>query len=645
MKTFGFTLNYLTLLGLSLSVGLLVDDAIVVLENIFRHVEHGEERRRAASTATAEIGLAVTATTFSLVAVFGPIATTGGIVGRMLRDFGLTVSAAVLISLFVSFTLTPMLSARFVTLPSSNAFTRGIETILTAVESVYLAIVRRALCHRALVVLGALGVFATSLWMMTLVDKEMVPGMDRSQFQIFIETPPGSSLERTQEVVNEVAAPLEGVEGVKFLVTTLGGGVQGKVENATIYVELVDRHERSFGQFDLMNALRRRYEGYAKATVSVEEIQMFSIGGMRAAILQFNVRGPSQLEAARLADRITERMREAGGYTDIDTTYRAGKPEFGLKPDRERAYSLGVPVALVGQTLRFAVAGDKVSDYKEAGEQHAIRVRLDEKVRGDLETLKGLEVRSPSGRTVELGNVATFEPGQGPLSIDRQAGQRQVTVMANLSGKALGPAIEEMRAFAVEEIKVPGYSTDFAGQAEFMDENFREITKALILAIILIYFILAAQFESFVHPFTIMLSLPLSIVGGVGALLVMRDTLSILGMIGFVMLMGLVTKNAILLVDFAILGRGRGLSANDAVVEAGRTRLRPILMTTAAMVFGMLPIAMALSKGSEARAPMAVVVIGGVIASTVLTLVVVPVVYSLFEGALHRFGASASSRE
>jgi HAE1 family hydrophobic/amphiphilic exporter-1 len=638
LQAIGFTLNFLTLLGLSLSVGLLVDDAIVVLENIYRHVEHGEDRRTAAHVGTAEIGLAVTATTFTLVAVFGPIATTGGIVGRFLKQFGLTVAAAVLISLFVSFTLTPMLSARFVKVPKGNFVTRGIEWVLKGIERIYAAIVGLALRQRFIVLLLAGGVLYATVVLAGRMEQEMIPSMDQSRFDITVETPPGSSLEYTQRAAEEVMAVLRGTPGVKYLIASVGGGVEQKAEKATVRVELVDRVERTYDQKALQNELRTHFETYTKAKVAVEDAQMFSVGGMRSALIQFNVRGPSLEKSEAMAERIVARMRAAGGYTDIDTTYRTGKPELGLVPDRERAYAMGVPVAYLAQSLRVAVAGDKVSEYREGDESFDIRMQLGDAVRGDREVLGALQIRSPSGALIELRNVARLDPGEGPLSIDRQAGQRQITIFANLKDKVLGTAVKEIEGFAKEAVKEPGYVTGFSGQAEFMAENFKELFTALILAIILIYLILAAQFESFIHPLTIMISLPLSVIGAVGALLLTGHSLSLLSMIGFIMLMGLVTKNAILLVDFAIQGRRRGMTVHDATMAAGRTRLRPILMTTAAMVFGMLPIALAVSKGAEIRAPMGIAVIGGVLTSTVLTLIVVPVVYSLIESAQVRLG-------
>jgi HAE1 family hydrophobic/amphiphilic exporter-1 len=646
MRAMGFTLNYVTLIGLSLSVGLLVDDAIVVLENIFRHVEHGEPRRVAAARATEEIGLAVTATTFSLVAVFGPIATTGGMVGRFLKQFGLTVTAAVLISLFVSFTMTPMLSARFVAVPKPNFFTRIVEKFLEWVEAAYTAILRLALRVRFVVVLLALGVLAATVYIAGRLQQEMMPAMDRGEFQITIEAPPGSSLDYTSGIVDEVLAPLQHTPGINYMVATVGGGVEQKPEMAVVTVELVDKRDRPYGLVELQTALRERYAGYTKARIAVQEAAAISVGGTRQALIQLNVRGPSLEQSEEFAEQIVERMRKVGGYADVDTTYRTGKPELGLLPDRERAYALGIPVAFLGQTLRLAEAGDKVSEFREQGETYDIRMRLAEAQRGDLGTLENLEVRSPGGQLVELRNVSRIEPGTGPLSIDRQSGQRQVTIFANLAGgKVLGTAIAELDRFAAEAVRLPGYVHDYSGQAQMMAESFRDLYTVLVLAIILIYFILAAQFESFLHPLTIMVSLPLSVIGGVGALLLTGNSMSLLSMIGFVMLMGLVTKNAILLVDFAIQGQSRGLPANEAVLQAGRIRLRPILMTTAAMVFGMLPIAMALSKGAEIRAPMAIAVIGGVLTSTVLTLVVVPVVFSLFEAARRRLGFKATMRE
>ncbi len=638
IKMLGFTLNYLTLLGLSLSVGLLVDDAIVVLENIFRHFEGHGERGRAAHEATAEIGLAVTATTFSLVAVFFPIATTGGMVGRFLKEFGITVAVAVLISLFVSFTLTPMLSARILKMPARNFFTRGVEAVLAWLDRAYGAVVGWALSHRAVVLGVAIVTLGATLYIARLLPKEMMAQMDQAEFNVRVETPPGSSLATTQEAVDEVVRVLSEVAEVRYTLATVGGGARAEVEKGTIYVRLSDPRERKRSQDEVMQVVRDRLAHYRKATIFVEPRAIFETG-MSMAPVQVNFLGDDLARLDALALETRRFMESAGGYTDIDISYKPAKPEYGVFVDRERAALLGVPVAQVGMALRFLFEGEKVSEFRAGGDMYDVRLRLREEDRRDLNTALRLGVRSPSGSLVPLENLVTSRAGTSAQEITRLYGRRAVSLFANLAPeKALGTAVDEINAFLKERIP-EGYAFRYTGQADFMRENFEALTSALILGIIMIYFILASQFESFLHPFTIMLSLPFSFIGAIGALLLTGRHLSILAMIGFIMLMGLVTKNAILLVDFAIRRYASGMALREAIIEAGTIRLRPILMTTAAMIFGMLPIALARSLGAEARAPMAIAVIGGLITSTLLTLVVVPVIFHLFEGLKARVSA------
>lgn len=636
IKALGFTLNFLTILGLSLSVGLLVDDAIVVIENIFRHFENHGDRVRAAHEATAEIGLAVLATTFSLVAVFFPIATTGGMVGRFLKEFGITVAVAVLISLFVSFTLTPMLSARIMKEPARNFFTRGVEAALGFLDRAYGRLVGWSLSHRALVIGVAVVTLAVTLFVAGMLPKEMMPQMDQAEFTVHVETPPGSSLKLTQSVVDDVVSVLEQFPEVRYTLATVGGGARGEIEKGSIYVRLSEPHERITTQNQVMQAVRAALANYRKATVLVEPRAPIDIG-MSNAPLQLHFLGDDLERLNKLALDTRSFMERTGGYTDIDISYKPAKPEYGVVPDRERAALLGVPVAMIGMTMRFLFEGEKVSEFRSGGNTYDIRLRLREEDRRDLDTALRLGVRSPSGQLVELRNLVTASAGSSAQEITRLYGMRAVSMYANLDpSKALGTAVEELNAYLKDKMS-EGYSFRYTGQADFMRENFEALTSALILGIIMIYFILASQFESFIHPFTIMLSLPFSFIGAIGGLIATGRHLSMLAMIGLIMLMGLVTKNAILLVDFAIRRHSSGMPLRTAIIEAGTIRLRPILMTTAAMIFGMLPIALARSLGSEARAPMAVAVIGGLITSTILTLVVVPVVFSLFEDARRIF--------
>jgi HAE1 family hydrophobic/amphiphilic exporter-1 len=643
LQAMGFTFNFMTMLALSLSIGILIDDAIVVIENIHRHLEMGKPPMRAAAEACQEIGLAVMATTASIVAVFLPVATMKGIIGRFFLQFGLTVTFAVSVSLFVAFTLTPMLAARMLKPHEKKEFflARWIEAFLKAIDRGYRRVLGWSLRHRLTTLAIATAAMAGAMFIVRYVPVEFVPMEDRSQFNVKLELPTGTALAVSQATMEEVAAKLRQIPGVESTFGTLGGGKLGEVNLAEIQVNLVPRKKRAFTQEEAMFYARALFAGRTDALFAIEPVPMFSSGGaFRQSTLQFNIRGRDYAELNRAAQQIQDAMKKLGGYVDIDTSYRGGKPEVGVRIDRERAADLGVPVASLAMTIRWLVAGEKATDITADGERHDVRVRLDERFRQKPEDLYRLEVRSthpgPMGTPpmVRLSNLVQIDTGSGPAKIERQNRRRQVTVFANLEGKALGQALAEIDAAAK---KLPAHlDTGWTGFGDIMRESFGHLVTALILAIVMVYLILAAQFESFVHPFTIMLSLPLSFVGALGALALAGQTLSIFSMIGIILLMGLVTKNAILLVDYTNTLRDRGLERMAALLEAGPVRLRPILMTTAAMIFGMVPVALAWSEGGEQRAPMAITVIGGLITSTLLTLVVVPVVYSLLDTLVER---------
>jgi hydrophobic/amphiphilic exporter-1 (mainly G- bacteria), HAE1 family len=637
VRAMGFTFNNMTMLALSLSIGILVDDAIVIIENIHRHLEQGKPALRAASEATAEIGLAVMATTASVVAVFVPVATMKGIIGRFFLQFGLTVAFAVLVSLFVAFTLTPMLSARMLRAHRRpGRIAERITRVLAAVDRAYRRVLGWALVRPKTTLGIAVGTLVLALGIGSIVPVEFLPPEDRSQVAVKVEMPTGTSLDATRRYAEDVAKDVRRVPGVEHVFMTVGGGAQGEVNHAELNVGLVPRRARRFSQQDAIAYLRRVLAGRKGALFAVEPINPIGGGGaFRSAMVQFNIRGRDYAELRRAGDDLVAVLRKSGGYVDLDTTYRGGKPEVSVDIDRDRAADVGVPVAAIAGTLRTFFAGDKATEIPVDGDRWDVRVRLDAPFRTRPADVAGLKVRATSGALVPLANIVAVRTGAGPAKIERQNRQRQVTVFANLQGKALGDAVREIDAAA--RARVPAHlQTDWAGMGDVMQESMGYLAAALLLAIVMVYLILAAQFESFLHPFTIMLSLPLSLVGALGALALTRTTLNIFSMIGVIMLMGLVTKNAILLVDYTNTLRRKGLGRTEALLEAGPVRLRPILMTTAAMVFGMLPVALALGEGGEQRAPMAVTVIGGLIASTLLTLVVVPVVYSLLDRAGER---------
>jgi len=636
IKALGFTLNYLTIMGLSLSVGLVVDDAIVVLENIFRHFERKKNRMEAAFTATDEIGLAVMATTFSIVAVFLPIAVTHGMVGRFMKQFGITVVVAVLISLFVSFTLTPMLSSRFMKEPMRNFFTITIERFLDWLDRFYGKIVGWALNNRILVLAIAIVSLIITLYMGSHLKQEMMPITDQGEFNVNIETAAGSSLEHTSKCVEEITNIISNRNDIQFIFSTIGGGRLEKKETASILIKLKPLEQRSKGQIDIMEEVRESLKNYDKATVSVVQKQAVDIGSS-AAIIQLNILGNDLNELKRIASEVKDEMIKSGGYTDIDISYKESKPELSLNIDREKASQVGILPVSVGSSLRLMLAGDKISEYKEGGSTYDIRIKMDDETIGDVNKIKRLKLRSMAMMPVEIGNIIEDKSGTTPQSINRLFGQRVVTIFSNLSKeKALGEAVEELNKILKDRLP-QGYTYRYTGQADFMKENFQSLFESLFLGILMIYFILASQFESFVHPFTIMFSLPFALIGAIGLLLLTKYNLSMTTMIGFIMLMGLVTKNAILLIDFALKGRQSGLELNEAIIRAGTIRLRPILMTTFAMIFGMLPVALGRKLGAEIRAPMAIAVIGGVITSTILTLVVVPVIFSYLQRLVERF--------
>jgi HAE1 family hydrophobic/amphiphilic exporter-1 len=635
INAMGFTFNNMTMLALSLSIGILIDDAIVVIENIHRHLMLGKTAREAASEATREIFLPVLAMTSTIIAVFVPVALMKGIIGRFFYQFGLTVSFAVAVSMLVSFTLTPMASSRFLGHHTSE---QGFLSLLVngfmgSLERVYGHLIAWSLRHRLLTIGTAMLALAGSGALISRTPMEFISPEDRSEFSISVELPTGTNLEASQAFVESVAADLQqNAPGVRHVLATVGGGAQGQVNQGKIDLALVTAKSRGFSQQDLMAWVRERYADVDTAKITVNNIS--AIGGdsgLRSQPVQFYLRGQNLEELSEHAGAILAELRQLPGFVDLDTTFRGGKPELDLELDRERAASLGVPVASVATTVRALLAGDRISDVKIEGDATDITMRLADQYKQRLETLSGLQVRSTTGQLVDLANVVRVSHGTGPSRIERSNQQREVMVLAGLEDVPLGTAMDQVTAVA-NRVLPPHIERGFEGQASVMGESFGYMFEALVLAILLVYMILAAQFDSFVQPVTIMISLPLSVVGAFGGLYLLGMTLSIFSMIGIIMLMGLVTKNAILLVDFANQARAEGESLHDALVKAGKLRLRPILMTTAAMVFGMLPVALALSEGGETRAPMAVCVIGGLLTSTLLTLVVIPVVYAILDG-------------
>ncbi|HOC17142.1 MAG TPA: efflux RND transporter permease subunit [Vicinamibacterales bacterium] len=638
MYFLGMTLNMLTLMALSLAIGLLIDDAIVVRENIVRHLERGEDHFEAARKGTAEIGLAVLATTMSIIAVFVPVAFMKGVVGRFFYQFGLTVAFAVLVSLFVSFTLDPMLSSRWIDPDIErkgrrNVLQRALDRFNEWFERMadgYKRIIGWALDHRFVVSGVAVAAFVAGLGVFTLLQTEFMTPMDQGEFVVKFKSAPGSSIAETRGRVEEVLGALSEFEEVRYTYASIGAGDSDTVRDATVFVKLVSKDERERGLKDFVHDARLRLQKVPGIVLSVqEETDAFQ------KPLQVVLQGEDIATLKRYAAQVKHELYGIPGIVDIEATMELDLPEYRLIVDRERAAATGLGSAAVANTVGVLVGGQAVTTYEdEEGEGVAVRVRLPQDLRSQVSQIGDLKVTVPSAEgmaLVPLSDLVTFTRATSPAEINRRDLSRQVTIDANLDKLALGTASNLALAAANKIEMAPGYKVVIGGDTEMMVESFGYMAEALLLAVILVYLILAAQFESFMDPLAIMFSLPLAVVGMAGTLVLTGDTINIMSLIGLIMLMGLVTKNAILLVDYTKVLRSQGLERREALVLAGRTRLRPILMTTSAMIFGMLPLFFAIGEGAEFRAPMARAVVGGLITSTALTLIVVPVVYSLLD--------------
>ena len=660
MDMFGFTINMLTLMALSLCVGLLIDDAIVVRENIVRHAGMRVDGRlkshkQAALEGTAEIGLAVLATTLSIVAVFLPVGFMGGIIGRFFHQFGVTVAAAVLISMFVSFTLDPMLSSVW---PDPDAhgsqgapgarpslYDRTIGRVLAVFDRLvqgmsdaYQAVLRWSLARRKTTLALAMATFVAGLAIpaVGLIGTEFVPQADYSETGVTFETPVGSSLELTESKARQVEAVLRDFPEVRDLYTTINTGTNQGRNQATVFARLAPRAERQRSSSGMAIPLRERLERIAGITVT-HIGSLDGVGGDNKQI-RLSLLGPDLRQLARMSEEALERIRRIPGVVDLDTSLEADKPAIAIEPRRDAAADLGIGVAQIGNALRPLLAGEAASTWRAPDdENYDVNVRLAPSGRSEPEDLARLMLAStqagPDGapRMVALRQVADIVPSHGANQINRRDLNREVELSANVVGRSAGQVGADIRAALESMDWQPGYRYQMGGATKNMQESFGYALSALALAIIFIYMILASQFASFLQPLAIMSALPLTLIGVFLSLLLFRSTLNLFSIIGFIMLMGLVTKNAILLVDFANQARRDGAERGHALLEAARVRLRPILMTTLAMVFGMVPLAFGIGEGAEQRAPMGQAVIGGIITSSLLTLVVVPVIYTYLD--------------
>ena len=631
----GFTFNVLTLFGLTLAIGLIVDDAIVVIENTFRHLKEGKSKREAALHGVREIAFAMFASTLSLVAVFLPGALASGMAGIFLKEFGLTIVFAVCISLFVSFTLTPMLGSRLLGGVMENRVFAIMRWTLEALERGYRSIVGWALRHRLATVGVAVVVVAATIYTMRFVQSEFIPSYDPGTVNVKVTLPVGTALEKTERVAARVAEKAKSIgTDVVSTIVNVGADLQQKQNVGDVVVKLSDKKSRKTTYKEIVDKLRALFADEREAVVSIDppNITGGSSGALEGSAVQLNLRGDDLAELERTANTVSREMALIPGLIDVKSSYEGGKPEVRLVVDRDRAASLGIVTVQIGQVSRVYVGGAEASKLRDGGEEYSILVRLPEELRRSATQFGSLKIRAvASNMLVDIANATTLETVSGPTQIDRQARQRQITISANNTPDlSLGEAQKRLDEI-VARVVPKGISTDYGSNVEMMNRMTSELLMVLLIAVCLIYIVLAAQFESLIQPFAVMVAMPLSVIGALLAIVLTGKNLGVLSFLGVFMLMGLVAKNSILLVDYTNTLRRRGLPRTEALLKAGPTRLRPILMTTFAMIGAMIPIATSSGWGAELRSPIALPVIGGLIAGTLLTLVVVPVIYALLD--------------
>ncbi|MBI4475478.1 MAG: efflux RND transporter permease subunit [Acidobacteria bacterium] len=639
MAGLDMTLNNLTMLGLTLAVGIVIDDAIVVLENIYRYIEEeGYPPIRAAIAATEEIGLAVMATTLSLVVIFLPVAFLGGIPGRFLKSFGLTMAVSILVSMLVSFTLTPMLSSRFLKKSASGHKSKD-SGFYRVIDRAYGYMLHWALRHRlAMVAVFAFTVVMT-IPMAMLVGKDFFAYDDQSEFEIIVKTPDGTSLAGTDSVLQSIEKEAWNLRGVRHVLSTINAGGSSGVTDGGVYIRLVDLEERDYSQFEVMDDARRMVkERFPGLRAAVQPVQGVSGGNFRAQAIVLNVRGPDLKQLEQYSTQILQMMRSVPGMVDQDTTLNIGNPEVHVRLDRAKAADLGVRATDVASALRTMVAGEEVSKFKDGDEQYSVRLRVQREDRDRPDRIENLWIPSNKLGQVQLANFASLHRNLGPANIERMGRERQVTLVANLeSNVGIGDGVAALNEkLATLDLK-PGYRTEWTGRAKTLAELQQSFVTAFLFSAIFMYMVLAAQFESFLHPITIMLSLPLSIPFALFSLWITGSRLDLFSGLGILLLFGIVKKNSILQIDYTNTLRARGMERHDALIKANHARLRPILMTTLAIVAGMLPIVLSTGPGSGSRAPIGIVVMGGQMLCLLLTLLFTPVAYSLFDDLVARF--------
>jgi HAE1 family hydrophobic/amphiphilic exporter-1 len=639
----GFTLNMMTMLALTLSVGIVIDDAIVVLENIYRFIEEKhDDQYQAAIDGTKEIGLAVLATTLSLVAIFVPVGFMGGIVGRFMKSFGLTMAFAIMVSLLVSFTLTPMLAARWLKVKKHGGDGQSSKDsrVFHAVDVVYSRMLEWSMAHRGVVAMIAIGVLLSTVPLFKVVDKNFLNNDDQSEFEINLRAPEGTSLESTEVITNRVAAAIRTrIPEVDYTLVQIAGDAAKTRNLGNIYVRLKPIEDRSRDQFTVMTAIRSEVLPPLASNLrtSVQPIANIGGGGSQNADIQFIINGTDLNKLDGYSKQLVARVKQIPGVVDVDTSMNAGKPEMSVRVDRPKAADMGVQIADAAEALRLLVGGDQVTTYNEGGEQYEVHLRAQQIDRSTQQAVAALTVPSSRLGAVSLDNVANFSPGSAPSDINRLNRQRQVTVFANLLPTASQAEVQNAMIAEFQQMNAgTEYRGAMTGRSKELGRAAQNFILAFLLSLIFMYLILAAQFESWLHPITILLSLPLTLPFALLSIIIFRQSLNILSALGLLVLFGVVKKNSILQIDHANQLKETGLSTRDAIVRASRDRLRPILMTTFAFVAGMIPLIVSRGIGSGTNHAIGFVVFGGQSLALLLTLLVTPVAYSLFDDLQQR---------
>ncbi len=636
MKALGFTLNNYTLLGLVLAVGIVIDDAIVVLENVYRHMEElGKGAFQAALDGTKEIMLAVVATTSSLVVIFLPLAFMQGRIGRFFFSFGITVAVAVIFSLIIAIVLTPMLCSRFLKPGSMAGHDHEGGTALNRwIHREYARLVRWAMARKRTVLVIAAACIAAVFPLYGLLGKDFQPLDDRGEFNLYVQTPPGSTLTTSDALMRRLEAEIGKLPHVRHMLTTLGdtGSGNADVTQCNLFVSMDPLGERKLSQFQVMAMARKVLQAMPELRGAVQPVGDWGGGGGQYQF-SYAIQGPDLVKLDELSQRVMARLRTEPGFVDVDTNQAARKPEVQVAIDRAKAADLGVRATDIANALRYLVAGERVGKFREGAEQYDVWIQARPEDRAQESALYQIEVPSAQGTTVPLANLVRLQDDMGPGQINRINRLRQMTVVANLVDLPVGTALEKAQAIAREADLPPGYQTFALGRARSFNETYQNFAIAFALSFIFMYMILAAQFESFLHPVTILLALPLAVPFALVSLLLLRESLNIYSIIGLFMLLGIVKKNGILQVDYTNTLRASGLARDEAIFKANLVRLRPILMTTVTLIAGMIPIALGQGPGSSSRASMAKVIIGGQALSLVITLLIVPVAYALFDDA------------